>query len=53
MNAGAARASGDVLVFLHADTRLPPNADRSIRDGLRNSGRAWGRYRSGIRPAGG
>lgn len=26
MNAGAAIASGDVVLFLHADTRLPPNA---------------------------
>ena len=26
MNAGAARASGDILLFLHADTLLPPEA---------------------------
>ena len=26
MNAGAARASGDALLFLHADTTLPPDA---------------------------
>lgn len=26
MNCGARRASGDVLLFLHADTRLPPSA---------------------------
>jgi rSAM/selenodomain-associated transferase 2 len=42
MNAGAARACGDVLLFLHADTRLPPNADRLILEGLADSGRAWG-----------
>ena len=26
MNAGAAKATGDVLLFLHADSRLPPTA---------------------------
>ncbi len=30
MNAGAAAASGEVLLFLHADTRLPRNAYQSI-----------------------
>ncbi len=44
MNAGAARARGDVLLFLHADTRLPPDADRLILDGLAASGRLWGRF---------
>ena len=44
MNAGAAIARGDVLLFLHADTRLPPDADRLIRDGLAQSQRAWGRF---------
>jgi rSAM/selenodomain-associated transferase 2 len=44
MNAGAARAFGDVLLFLHADTRLPPNADRLILEGLAYSDRGWGRF---------
>jgi rSAM/selenodomain-associated transferase 2 len=44
MNAGAAVASGDVLVFLHADTRLPAGADRLILDGLAARGRLWGRF---------
>lgn len=44
MNAGAAVAHGDVLLFLHADTRLPPHADKLIREGLAQSGRAWGRF---------
>jgi rSAM/selenodomain-associated transferase 2 len=52
-NAGAASADGDVLLFLHADTLLPPDADRIILDGLRASGRGWGRFDvrlSGRRP---
>ncbi len=44
MNAGAAAAQGDLLLFLHADTRLPENADRLVLDGLTRSGRSWGRF---------
>jgi rSAM/selenodomain-associated transferase 2 len=44
MNAGAAVAAGSVLVFLHADTRLPKDADRLIVECLARSGRAWGRF---------
>ena len=44
MNAGAARARGDILLFLHADTRLPDGALEAIADGLKTSGRAWGRF---------
>ncbi|MBD0275110.1 MAG: TIGR04283 family arsenosugar biosynthesis glycosyltransferase, partial [Acetobacteraceae bacterium] len=44
MNAGAAAATGDVLLFLHADTRLPDGADRLIRTALDASGRVWGRF---------
>ena len=44
MNAGAAKASGDVLLFLHADTRLPADADHVVLNGLDRSGRAWGRF---------
>jgi rSAM/selenodomain-associated transferase 2 len=42
MNAGAAAARGAALVFVHADTRLPPDADRSIARALEK--RAWGRF---------
>jgi rSAM/selenodomain-associated transferase 2 len=44
MNAGAAKASGDVLLFLHADTRLPTAAEHVILDGLERSGLSWGRF---------
>jgi rSAM/selenodomain-associated transferase 2 len=42
MNAGAAVATGDALLFLHVDTRLPPNADAAVALALRT--RAWGRF---------
>lgn len=44
MNAGAARARGDVLLFLHADSELPEKADTLILAGLADSGRGWGRF---------
>ena len=44
MNAGAALATGNVLLFLHADTRLPDDADQLILDGLARAGRGWGRF---------
>jgi len=42
LNAGAALGSGDAIVFLHADTTLPENADRLIAAALAR--RAWGRF---------
>jgi rSAM/selenodomain-associated transferase 2 len=44
MNAGAAVAKGDVLLFLHADTHLPDDADALIAEGLARNKRAWGRF---------
>ncbi len=44
MNAGAGVAAGDVLLFLHADTRLPADADRLILENLARSRRQWGRF---------
>ena len=44
MNAGAEHASGDVLLFLHADTRLPQDADRLIAGRLTVAALAWGRF---------
>lgn len=44
MNAGRVAARGDILLFLHADTRLPENADALIVEGLARSHRVWGRF---------
>ncbi len=44
MNAGAQAANGDVLLFLHADTRLPANALALIRDAV-SSGIQAGNFR--------
>jgi rSAM/selenodomain-associated transferase 2/rSAM/selenodomain-associated transferase 1 len=44
MNAGAATATGDILLFLHADSRLPATGVPAILDDLRRSGRRWGRF---------
>jgi rSAM/selenodomain-associated transferase 2 len=43
MNAGAAECTGDVILFLHADTRLPDNAVLEIFDAT-DSGAMWGRF---------
>jgi rSAM/selenodomain-associated transferase 2 len=42
MNAGAAAARGDALLFLHADTQLPELADRLVIEALNQ--RDWGRF---------
>jgi len=44
MNAGAALANGEILLFLHADTVAPEGADGLIPRGLATSGRHWGRF---------
>ena len=44
MNEGARRASGSVLLFLHADTRLPPDAAGLITRALAEPRREWGRF---------
>jgi rSAM/selenodomain-associated transferase 2 len=45
MNAGAAAACGDTLIFLHADTRLPLTALADIDAVLRDDGCAGGAFR--------
>jgi rSAM/selenodomain-associated transferase 2 len=42
MNAGAREAGGDVLLFLHADTVLPPDASEVISQSTANH--VWGRF---------
>ncbi len=55
MNAGAAQATGDVLLFLHADTTLPNDADLLVQSAVANHAHkrvvgplsnhtAWGRF---------
>ena len=44
MNAGAAAALGEILCFVHADSRMPEGADGLIVDGLSRSRRSWGRF---------
>ena len=44
MNAGAARARADTLLFLHADTTLPEQALRAIEAALVDPHTHWGRF---------
>ena len=44
MNAGSAAAQGDVLLFLHADTRLSEGFTEQIRDAFAGTARVWGRF---------
>lgn len=44
MNAGAAKATGDVLLFLHADSRLDASAIGMLASEVARSGRRWGRF---------
>jgi rSAM/selenodomain-associated transferase 2 len=52
MNTGAALACGDILIFLHADTRLPPGYAARVRRCIAQPGIAAGAFRLGIDAAG-
>lgn len=44
MNLGVEIATGDVLLFLHADTCLPEAADEWISQALADEANSWGRF---------
>jgi rSAM/selenodomain-associated transferase 2 len=44
MNAAAAVATGEALLFLHADTRLPEKAVHDITQSLSRGKHCWGRF---------
>ncbi len=48
MNRGAAAAAGDILLFLHADTRLPLDALESVAEALRSPRIVGGAFHLGI-----
>jgi len=44
LNTGASMSTGDILLFLHADTRLPENYPELIKDALEKTGTAGGAF---------
>src|SRR5436309_2404111 len=52
MNYGAGHASGDVLLFLHADCTLEPGALASVRKALRRPRVIAGCFRMGVKARG-
>jgi len=44
MNAGARASSGDILLFLHADTVLPPESIDEVRAAVRQEGSVGGAF---------
>jgi rSAM/selenodomain-associated transferase 2 len=52
MNAGASRATGDVLLFLHADVALPGDAIAQVRATLGTPGTIAGAFRTWTVPDG-
>ena len=51
-NAGGRLASSDVLLFLHADSLLPPGFRDDVLRALERSAAGWGRFDVELRPAG-
>jgi len=44
MNTGAEHSRGQLLLFLHADSRLPPMDLRALEPCMLRCGRVWGRF---------
>lgn len=44
MNTAATRATGDIILFLHADSQLPEHCAERIFSGLKNTAKRWGRF---------
>lgn len=44
MNRGAESSTGDILLFLHADTFLPEQADQLILEGISQTKKLWGHF---------
>ena len=44
MNEGARRASGDILLFLHADTSIPESGPQRVAHVLAGGKEVWGRF---------
>jgi rSAM/selenodomain-associated transferase 2 len=52
MNAGAAIASGDVVLFMHCDNRLSVTASQQIQAAFQQSDTAWGGFEQRIDASG-
>lgn len=44
MNLGAAQATGELLLFLHADSLLPVDAEPAVLEAIEKQERLWGRF---------
>ncbi|MEM9185493.1 MAG: TIGR04283 family arsenosugar biosynthesis glycosyltransferase [Planctomycetota bacterium] len=52
LNRGATGATGEVLLFLHADTWLPPEAAEQLAEALADDAVLWGAFRQAINAGG-